>query len=167
MSIFRKVNSSGNKPISPSLLFRDLRRDSNIKFLWDHQGKMLEEYHASYINTPNVALELPTGTGKTLVGLLIGEYQRRALNKRVVYLCPTRQLCHQVLRQARHYGIECSLLIGQQQNYDSAHFSRYQRADSIAITTYSGIFNSNPRIDDPEVIIVMVKENKRQCNAPR
>jgi hypothetical protein len=153
MSIFRKINSSSNVPVSPSLLFRDLRRKPNIKFLWDHQGKMLDEYFNNHLNSKNLALELPTGSGKTLVGLLIAEYQRKAKGKRVVYLCPTRQLCHQVYKQATSYGIECSLLIGQQQNYDANSFSRYQRGLAVAITTYSGIFNSNPKIDDPEIII--------------
>jgi hypothetical protein len=40
---------------------------------------------------------LPTGSGKTLVGLLIGEWLRRKNKERVVFLCPTRQLVNQVI----------------------------------------------------------------------
>ena len=32
-------------------------------------------------------------------------------------------------------------------------FLKFQQAKSIAITTYSGIFNTNPRIEDPDSII--------------
>jgi superfamily II DNA or RNA helicase len=95
VNIFRKRGAAHTVAESPSLLFRDLRRSPEIKFLWEHQGKLLEEYHKKHLNTPNVALELPTGSGKTLVGLLIAEYRRQISNARVVYLCPTRQLCNQ------------------------------------------------------------------------
>ncbi len=153
MSIFRRRGTSHSVAESPSLLFRDLRRSADIKFLWEHQGKLLEEYHKRHLNTANVALELPTGSGKTLVGLLIAEYKRQISSARVVYLCPTRQLCNQVKAQATGYGINCSLLIGRQRDYDIQEFTRYQRGQAIAITTYSGLFNTNPRIDDPQVII--------------
>ena len=95
----------------------------------------------------------PTGSGKTLVGLLIAEFRRRKNQERVVYLCPTRQLCNQVKAQAESYGIHCSLLIGSQREYDNSSFAAYQMAEATAITTYSGIFNTNPKIDDPQIII--------------
>lgn len=153
MSIFRTRNTSHPVAESPSLLFRDLRRSPEMKFLWDHQGKLLDEYHKKHLNMPDVALELPTGSGKTLVGLLIAEYKRKADNVRVAYLCPTRQLCNQVNNHAARYGINCSLLVGPQRDYDPKAFTNYQRGEAIGITTYSGIFNSNPKISDAQVII--------------
>jgi superfamily II DNA or RNA helicase len=78
MSIFRTRSTTHATPESPALLFRDLRRTTDIKFLWDHQGKILDEYHQNQLNTPHVALELPTGAGKTLVGLLIAEFKRQS-----------------------------------------------------------------------------------------
>ncbi|OYQ68365.1 hypothetical protein B9G53_00085 [Pseudanabaena sp. SR411] len=50
-------------------------------------------------------------------------------------------------------SIKTSLLVGPQSQYDSSLFFQYQQGKSIAISTYSGVFNTNPRIDDPEVII--------------
>jgi hypothetical protein len=47
--------------------------------LWGHQEKTLDSYFANYLQAKDVAIEPPTGTGKTLVGLLIAEYRRRAL----------------------------------------------------------------------------------------
>ena len=156
MTIFRTQGSLQAKPESPALLFRDLRKGqsgSHVKFLWSHQQHLLDRYHAEHTDTSNIALELPTGSGKTLVGLLIAEFRRRIYHERVVYLCPTRQLCVQVHEHSKDYGITSSLLIGPQVKYDIRAFVEYQAAQAIAITTYSGLFNTNPRIDDPQVVI--------------
>ncbi|NES03583.1 MAG: DEAD/DEAH box helicase family protein [Okeania sp. SIO2F4] len=150
MSKFRTSVSEGPIPESIVLMFRDLNRDSSVKYLWQHQGKILEDYHQNHIHSKDLAIELPTGTGKTLVGLLIAEYRRRAF---IVFLCPTKQLCSQINQKAQLYGIKTSLLVGRQKNYDRGMFYEYQQGKAIAITTYSGLFNTNPRINDPEVII--------------
>lgn len=158
---FRTSTSEDPKPESIVTMFQDLNRDPSIKFLHFHQGKILENYcnpedsksNQKYIQVKDLAIELPTGTGKTLVGLLIAEYRRRVFNERVVFLCPTRQLCAQVNERARLYGINTALLVGSQSKYDPGQFYSYQQAKLIAVTTYSGIFNTNPRINDPEVII--------------
>jgi Rad3-related DNA helicase len=151
--LFRTLAAAESKPESPVLMFRDLKRDPNIKFLWGHQEKTLDSYFQSYRDATDIAIELPTGTGKTLVGLLIGEYRRRAFDERVAFLCSTRQLCAQVSRLAEKYGIPTALFVGPQADYDAQKFAQYQQGKSIAVTTYSGIFNSNPKISDPHVLI--------------
>ena len=150
---FRTSASEEAKPRSIVLMFRDLNRDSSVKYLYSHQDRVLEGYYKDHLDEKDIALELPTGTGKTLVGLLIAEYRRRVFKERIVFLCPTRQLCFQVNEQARRYGIKTALLVGSQNEYDSALFYQYQQGNAIAITTYSGVFNIRPRISDPEVII--------------
>jgi hypothetical protein len=84
---------------------------------------------------------------------LIAEYRRRALDERVAFLCSTRQLCAQVVRLAKKYGIPTSLLVGRQVQYEPASFAKYQQGNAIAVTTYSGIFNSHPKINDPHVLV--------------
>ncbi len=84
MAKFRISSQIESKPESPVLMFRDLRRDSSIKYLWGHQEKLLDQY-VSHIKSKNLAIELPTGAGKTLVGLLIAEYRRRALGERIAF----------------------------------------------------------------------------------
>jgi Type III restriction enzyme, res subunit/Helicase C-terminal domain len=150
---FRTSGSEESKPESIVLMFRDLNRDPSVKFLYSHQDKILEQYYDNHLNSQDVAIELPTGTGKTLVGLLIAEYRRRAFKERVVFLCPTKQLCFQAADRAARYGINTSLLIGSQRLYNKSELLKYQQGKSIAITTYSGIFNINPSIDSPNVII--------------
>lgn len=153
MAKFRRTPSPSSTPESPALLFRDLDRNPEIKFLWGHQEKLLDQYASTHLNTAHLAIELPTGAGKTLVGLLIAEYSRRANRASAAYLCPTRQLAAQVKSQADRYGIASSLLIGQQKEYNESDFIRYQRSEAVAITTYSAVFNNYPRIDDASLLI--------------
>jgi hypothetical protein len=139
----------------PEALFRDLRgRSPEIRHLWSHQADLLRAYCQKFQNTKDVAIELPTGAGKTLVGLLIAEFRRQALNERVAYLCPTRQLARQVRAQASKYGIKAYVFVGRQVNYPPGEYSEFQSSKAIAITTYSAVFNSNPRICDAQALIL-------------
>ena len=92
-------------PDSPEALFRELRpRDSNVRDLLLRQGDALRAYHQLGASAHDVAIELPTGAGKTLVGLLAGEWRRVALDQRVAYLCPTVQLANQAVAKAASTG---------------------------------------------------------------
>jgi hypothetical protein len=121
--------------------------------LWSHQADQLRTYDEDHRVTPDVALELPTGSGKTLVGLLIAEWRRRTLGQRVVYACPTRQLARQVLQKANDQGLQPALLIGSHWDWDQADLARYTRGDAIAITTYSTIFNLNSYLGDAHTLV--------------
>src|SRR4051812_20934611 len=92
-----------------------------------HQKEMLERYAAQYVNVPDVALQLPTGSGKTLVGLLIADWRRKKFGDRAVYLCPTRQLVHQTVQQAREqYGIDVVDLSGPKADFPPADRTAYK-----------------------------------------
>lgn len=152
---FRIPVSTTGAPSDPESLFRDLRnRKPEIQHLWSHQADLIRNYFQHHIGSPDVALELPTGAGKTLVGLLLGEFRRQAKGERVAYLCPTRQLANQVAERAAEYGIPVSLLIGRQADYKQADFYGFMNAQSIAVTTYSAIFNTHPRISDSQVLVM-------------
>jgi hypothetical protein len=151
---FRLSNNKSATYPDAEAVFRDLRnRDPKIQHLWSHQADIIREYHL-HMDQENIALELPTGTGKTLVGLLIGEWRRRTYGERVAYLCPTRQLAHQVGEHSCQYGIQAHVLVGPQDQYPPDHYAAYANADAICITTYSGVFNINPRINNAEVIVL-------------
>lgn len=150
---FKLSNTTSTVYSDAEALFRDLKnRDQKIQHLWSHQADILREYHKGK-NNSDIALELPTGAGKTLVGLLIAEWRRLTLKQRVAYLCPTRQLAHQVGNKAFEYGIKAHVLVGPQNHYPAGQFAEYSSASAIAITTYSGLFNTNPKIDLPETIL--------------
>ena len=153
--IFKTDFAKTSDPADPEELFHNLRgRAPEIKHLWSHQADLLRAYHQQCINERDVAIELPTGSGKTLVGLLIAEWRRQSLGMRVAYLCPTRQLARQVGSQALDYGIKAHVLVGKQRDYPPHEFGEYQSSRAIAVTTYSAIFNVSPRIKDAQTLIL-------------
>lgn len=139
---------------SPDRLLRDLTR-RRIPDVLPHQAEVMRAYAALNSDLPDVALQLPTGSGKTLVGLLIAEWRRRKFRERVVYLCPTRQLVHQVVEQAQErYGLSVGTFVGAQRDYAPANRTDYQQAERVAITTYSALFNTNSFFDNADVILL-------------
>ncbi len=78
-SVFKTEFGGSTHALDPEALFRDLRgRAPDIKHLWSHQADILRAYHQQFAKLRDVAIELPTGAGKTLVGLLIAEYRRQS-----------------------------------------------------------------------------------------
>lgn len=140
--------------VDPETLFGELpRRRDGVGALWSHQVDQLRTYSATHVETPDVALELPTGSGKTLVGLLIGEWRRRSRRERVVYACPTRQLALQVVAAGQRQGIELYALIDSNRDWDAREVTAYTRSEAIAVTTYSHIFNVNSHLADAKTLI--------------
>lgn len=152
---FKKISSSSYKPTNPEILWRDLtkkNRNPTIESLWSHQADILRDYMDN-MEAKDVALELPTGSGKTLVGLLIGEYRRLVNNERILYLCPTKQLVFQVLEKANEYNIKAHAFVGTQKDYNVGNFNDFLSADAIAISTYSALFNYGKCFSDANIII--------------
>ena len=138
----------------PETLFGELpRRRDGVGALWSHQVDQLRTYSGNHLDTADVALELPTGSGKTLVGLLIGEWRRRSRRERVVYACPTRQLALQVVAAGERQGISLHALIDSHNDWDPRQVTAYTRAEAIAVTTYSHIFNINSYLADAKTLI--------------
>ena len=151
---FKKVPPPAIIPDSPEKILLDLPR-RKIPGVLLHQGEVMRKYAEQAVDVPDVALQLPTGSGKTLVGLMIGEWRRRKSRERIVYLCPTRQLVNQVVEQAdEQYGLAVNGFTGPIAKYSPQAKTEYKNADRIAVTTYSSLFNTNPFFDDAEVILV-------------
>ncbi len=151
---FKKISPKLSVPSSPDKLLRDLPR-RKIPDVLPHQREIMRTYAATALDDSDVALQMPTGSGKTLVGLLIAEWRRRRAQERVVYLCPTRQLVNQVIEQAEEkYGLTALGFTGRIKDYEPSAKAEYRNADRIAVTTYSSLFNTNPYFDDADVLIV-------------
>lgn len=151
---FKKPTTHTAVPESPDRLFRDLPRRKHAS-LFDHQGQVLRNYVAKALDAPDVALQLPTGSGKTLVGLLLAEWRRRKFRERIVYLCPTRQLVHQVTAEASaKYGLTVEPFTGKVKSYSPEAKTAYQDGDRVAVTTYNSLFNTNPYFNNPDIIII-------------
>ena len=151
---FKKIEPTSNVPDSPEKLFLDLPR-RKIPDVLPHQREIMRIYAKDALEKSDVALQLPTGSGKTLVGLLIGEWRRRKYRDRIVYLCPTRQLVNQVVEQAEErYGLTVLGFTGSISDYTPLSKAEYRNADRVAVTTYSSLFNINPFFSDADILIM-------------
>lgn len=152
---FRRQRADRSASTSPESLFGDLPKlPTRVAPLWGHQTDQLRTYFEKYQNSADVALELPTGSGKTLVGMLIAEWRRTSLRQRTVYACPTVQLAEQAAERANLQGISVSLLTGSATSWEPRLFHAYEKGEQLAVTTYSTIFNSYPKINDAGTLVL-------------
>lgn len=141
--VFRKAKTSVSYS-SPEELFNKLpNRAQSHGYLRQPQADVLREYQKQVRNV-DMALELPTGTGKTAVGLLIAEWKRRQTGGQAAFLTVTNQLARQVMREAERLGIEYADLTGTKDTRDPAAVGRYKTGNAVAISTYANLFNVKP-----------------------
>ncbi len=150
---FRRLESNQPLPESPEALFQD-NKMRKVPGLLSHQADVIRTYCNDSLERPDVALQLPTGSGKTLVGLLITEWRRIVRKERILYLCPTNQLVHQVARQSDEYGIRALPFTGSSKEYSAESKALWLSNDAIGVTTYSALFNTNPFFQSPNVIVL-------------
>lgn len=138
---------------SPQEMYEDYKK-KKIKGVLDYQAEILTNYVETCLPCKDVALELPTGSGKTLVGLLIAEFRRRKYNEKIVYVCPNNQLVNQVVTQATdQYDIPTIGFTGSRADYSQEQMSSYTDCSKIAVTNYSSIFNTNSFFNNADVVI--------------
>lgn len=156
MAFRGRPTAAGQQFSSPEELYLSNalpRRTDAVGSLWLHQGDVVRAYARDHQATPDLALELPTGTGKTLPGLLIAEWVRRKREGPVLYATPTRQLGSQVIATARREGIPAKLLVGAARDWDPVSEAAVLGGEAIGVTTYSSIFNSSPKLPRPRLIV--------------
>jgi hypothetical protein len=100
----------------------------------------------------DLAMELPTGTGKTAVGLAIAEWKRRQ-GKRVAFLSLTNQLAGQVLLEARRLGVECADLRGRKEQRSAQAEGRFLNREAVGVSNYSNLFNIKPVISGCDLLV--------------
>ncbi|HET8889658.1 MAG TPA: DEAD/DEAH box helicase family protein, partial [Candidatus Angelobacter sp.] len=150
---FKEIKQSTATHASPEELFKKLPgRASTHGYLRGPQQDVLRAYAEKDATTSDVAFELPTGTGKTAVGLLIAEWKRLS-GQKVAYLCLTNQLAGQVLLEAEKVGLSCADLRGSKETRSSLEEGRYRTGQAVAVTTYSNLFNTYPVIKEADLII--------------
>jgi superfamily II DNA or RNA helicase len=150
---FKQVKIAAPTHATPEDLFYTLSgRTSTHGYLRGPQQDVLREYAERHVTSTDVAFELPTGTGKTVVGLLIAEWKRSSGSK-VAYVSLTNQLAGQVLNEGARLGIQCADLRGTKDTRNPTEEGRYRTAAAVAVSTYSNLFNINPVLRDCDVII--------------
>jgi Rad3-related DNA helicase len=153
MSGFRIGNVKKASFLTPQEMYDDYK-DRKIDGIHDYQSKTIDAYLEASLTQKDIALELPTGTGKTLVGLLIAEFNRKKYNRKVLYLCPNNQLVNQTAEQAKNkYGINVVSFTGKAKYYSPQDKIAYTMGNAVAVTNYSSLFNINPFFKDPDILI--------------
>jgi hypothetical protein len=149
---FRKPKAAQSYETPEELFAKLPNRAKSHGYLRGPQTDALRDYIKLQDKT-DIACELPTGTGKTTVGLLIAEWRRRQTGERVAYLTLTNQLAKQVLREAESLGIDCANLIGTKETRDAGEVGRYTMGRAIGVTTFTNLFNVNPVVQASNVLV--------------
>jgi hypothetical protein len=149
-----KRPGSTSTPETPEALFQALQRNRSHAYLRGPQQDVLRDYFAAHSAGSDFAIELPTGAGKTAVGLLIAEWHRRKSNARTAFLTLTNQLAGQVLEEAKALSIPAADLRGNKGERDKREEMRYRDATAIAVSTYSNLFNVNPAISNCSTLVL-------------
>jgi|SRR3954466_4548072 len=84
------------------------------------QREVLDAYSA--VTDDDIAIQLPTGGGKTLIGLLLGEHHLQE-GKRVAYLTGNNHLSDQVVNEAHKRFVCVSAGLGEAGSVTLVHFS--------------------------------------------
>ncbi len=123
-------------PINPADIFHSLpRADTKYDYLRDVQGEVLKTWHARR-KQRDVVVKMNTGSGKTLVGLLM---LQSLLNEDIgpaLYLCPTKQLVEQVDETAKEISIAT---VTDGDTTELPH--EFLNSDAIYVTTFQKLFN--------------------------
>src|SRR5262249_25003930 len=94
-----------SKDTDPEKIFESFTLRGTVENLWSPQAAALREWHRQR-EARDVVIEMNTGGGKTLVGLLVAQSLVNETGKCVLYVCPTNQLVEQAGSKAHECGIE-------------------------------------------------------------
>lgn len=128
----------------PLQIFDELKKDSNckIKELWPHQKEVLQIYRDNLSKEKRIAIELPTGAGKSLIALLILEGWKRA-RKKVCILTSSKTLATDIVNKANEIGLRNVFEITGKTGLSEDELKKrdrfliaYKRGDGIAVMNY-------------------------------
>ena len=129
-------SNSKQNTTNPLEIFEELPKSSRINDLYNVQAEILRKWYESMRNEKNVIIELNTGGGKTLVGLLIALSTMRELGEGTLYLVENKQLADQVVDQATEMGIPAMTYHGR----DSVN-AAFDNGELILVAPYQALFN--------------------------
>ena len=89
------------KALRPEEIYDSLDRTTEAGPLREVQKNILGEWYEHYRDKKDLIIKLHTGEGKTLIGLLI---LQSILNQKAgpsIYICPTKNLAAQVMKEAK------------------------------------------------------------------
>jgi superfamily II DNA or RNA helicase len=124
-----------SKETNPLKIFETLTLRGTVENIWDPQSEALRNWHRLR-QKKDIVVEMNTGGGKTLIGLLMAQSLVNETAGQVVYVCPTNQL----IEQARLRAEECGLEVA---TYYDGHWSNeptFNGAFGPCLTNYAAVF---------------------------
>lgn len=149
--------------VNPNALFKtlNLRPGGQIKNLWDIQAEVLDFYFAKLKDARRVAIELPTGSGKSIISLLILETWRR-IGKRVAILTSSIALGDDMKRRCEDLGLSNVVIVGAERAERAGeeesrerirNIREYKRGNAIGIMNYWAYMKGKD-IALPDVLVI-------------
>lgn len=139
MNIFKKKLENKNKPLLPSDpvdLYQSLYHKDGYAYLRGIQEEVLQTWHTRR-EEHEILVKMNTGSGKTLVSLMMLYSKLVEGVGPVVYVCPDNYLLNQAKDQANFYGIPvCEITPN---NHFPADFSNCK---SILLCNFHKLFNA-------------------------
>jgi len=135
---FKKLRSHKDyqKRDNPIDIFKDLDKKVGKEYLRPAQEEVLNQYYEKFREQKDTIIKLPTGHGKTLIGLLILQSSLKEGKGPAVYLCPNTYLVNQTVEQARFFGIK-TVISGAGEGLPN----EFLNSEAVLITTCSKLFN--------------------------
>lgn len=120
--------------------------------LWPWQLEVLDRVPVD--ETSDVAIELPTGAGKTVVALLIAEEFRERTGKPIAYLTGTKQLTQQVKDEADGLGVPAVAFRGSKRSWPEDAVTDYEFGAAIGVMNFWNYFNDAPGVGAAGLLIL-------------
>lgn len=152
-----------SKEIHPIKIYDGLPK-GKVNDLWRGQYLALEEFNEQKEKT-NIAINLNTGGGKTVIGLLSGQSMANELDGQVFYLCGSNQLINQTKEASELLELKLATYYnGEMYNEREFNLGKVQ-----CLTNYQVLFNGKNRrfnndiqgiiFDDSHVASHIIRDN--------
>lgn len=153
------------KETDPIKIFDDLNKETGKEELWTDQKSILAEWYTKNQDKRDLIVKLPTGRGKTLIGLLILQSLLNNDEGPALYLCPNNYLVNQTIRLAESFGIRTT-------KFEEANKSipiDFVNNEAILVTTCQKLINGKSKFGikgisrEPQVIGAIVIDDAHKC----
>ena len=134
----KKLKLGGIKSKNPMEIWDRLQLRGSIQNIWGPQEQALREWHQDRKAT-DLVVQMNTGGGKTLVGLIAAQSLLNELKAPVVYVCPNIQLIQQTAAKCTDIGFTPAMRFGGNWYSKDEFFS----AETFCITNYAALFTGH------------------------
>jgi hypothetical protein len=138
MKKLKKLKLGGiqaKRPVDPMEIWERLQLRGSIQNIWGPQEQALTLWHNSR-EKQDLVIQMNTGGGKTLVGLIAAQSLVNELKCPVVYVCPNIQLIEQTAAKCAEIGVSPALRYGGEWQNKDSFFS----SETFCITNYAALF---------------------------